>query len=139
MTTFFTLLLVTALAAVAIAFAWFDVSLGDGVGDRAYAPATVTDVSSRYELGIGNLKVDLSRLPSAQPVHVNAHLGIGELRITVPRDASVSVVSHVKAGQIDALDRHDDGTDARVVSGDGNKMSIDAEVGAGHLEIVRAS
>jgi phage shock protein PspC (stress-responsive transcriptional regulator) len=138
-TTFFALVLVAALAAVTIAFAWFDVSLGDGVGDRAYTPARVADVSGRYELGIGSLKVDLSRLPATQPVHVKAHLGIGDLKIIVPRSAAVSITSHVKAGQIDALDRHDDGTDATVTTGGGRDLRIDAAVGAGHLEIVRAA
>jgi phage shock protein PspC (stress-responsive transcriptional regulator) len=138
LTTFLALIVVTALAAVAVAFAWFNVSLGDGVGDRTYAPTAVADVSNRYELGVGNLRVDLSHLPTTQPVHVKARLGIGELRVIVPHDASVSVTSHVKAGSIDALQRHDDGTDARVTSNTGNTMTIDAQVGAGHIEVIRA-
>jgi phage shock protein PspC (stress-responsive transcriptional regulator) len=136
--TFLALIVVTALAAVAVAFAWFDVSLGDGVGDRTYAPTTVADVGHRYELGIGNLRIDLSHLPTTQPVHVKARLGIGELRVIVPHDASVSVTSHVKAGSIDALKRHDDGTDAQITSGAGKTMTIDAHVGGGHIEVVRA-
>jgi phage shock protein PspC (stress-responsive transcriptional regulator) len=132
------LIVVAVVAAVSVAFAWFNVSLGDGVGNHTYAPARVADVSSRYKLGIGDLRVDLSRLPAAQPVNVKARLGIGELRIIVPRAAAVSVISHVKAGSIDSLDRHDDGTDARVRSGIGAPMTIDAEVGAGHIEVVRA-
>ena len=132
------LIVVAVVAAVSVAFAWFNVSLGDGVGNHTYAPARVADVSDRYKLGIGDLRVDLSRLPAGQPVNVKARLGIGELRIIVPRAAAVSVVSHVKAGSIDSLDRHDDGTDARVRSGIGAPMTIDAEVGAGHIEVVRA-
>jgi phage shock protein PspC (stress-responsive transcriptional regulator) len=132
------LIVVAVVAAVSVAFAWFNVSLGDGVGNHTYVPARVADVSDRYKLGIGDLRVDLSRLPAGQPVDVNARLGIGELRIIVPRAAAVSVVSHVKAGSIDSLDRHDDGTDARVRSGIGAPMTIDAEVGAGHIEVVRA-
>jgi len=135
---FFALIAVTVLAAVAVAFAWFDVSLRDGVGDRTYAPTIAADAGNRYELGIGNLRVNLSRLSTTQPVHVKARLGIGELRIVVPHDAAVSVTSHVKAGSIDALKRHDDGTDAQVTSGSDSTMTIDARVGAGHIEVVRA-
>ena len=138
LTTFLALIVVAALSAVAVAFAWFDVSLGDGVGDRTYAPASITDVSKRYELGVGNLKVDLSHLATTKPVTVKAHVGIGELRVIVPQDASVYVTSHAKAGSIDALDRHDDGTDASVQSGTGGTMTIDARVGAGHIDVVRA-
>ena len=131
-------LVAAAIAAVSVAFAWFDVSLGDGVGTRTYAPTRVADVSDRYKLGIGDLRVDLSSLPATQPVHVKADLGIGELRIIVPHAAAVSVTSHAKAGSIDSLDRHDDGTDVRVNTGAGAPMTIDAKVGAGHIEVVRA-
>jgi phage shock protein PspC (stress-responsive transcriptional regulator) len=132
------LVAVAAAAAVVAAFAWFDVSLGDGVGDHTYAPATAAQVDRSYELGIGRLELDLSRLPTAEPVRVRAHVGIGELRIVVPRDASVAVTSHVKAGRIDALGTHDDGRNARVATGTGDRLTVDAEVGAGHVEVVRA-
>ena len=138
LTTILALVVVAAFTAVAVAFAWFDVSLGDGVGNRTYAPTRIADVSDRYKLGIGDLRVDLSSLPATEPVHVKAQLGIGELKIVVPRAASVSVTSHAKAGSIDSLDRHDDGTDVRVESGTGAPMTIDAAVGAGHIEVVRA-
>jgi phage shock protein PspC (stress-responsive transcriptional regulator) len=138
LTTILALLVVAAFTAVAVAFAWFDVSLGDGVGNRTYAPTRIADVSNRYKLGIGDLRVDLSSLPATAPVHVKAHLGIGELKIVVPHAARVSVTSHAKAGSIDSLDRHDDGTDVRVDTGTGEPMTIDAAVGAGHIEVVRA-
>ena len=128
-------LVASAAVAVAAAFAWFDVSLGDGVGDRAYAPATVAGVRPEYKLGIGNLKVDLSSL--RRPVDVKASVGIGELRIIVPQDVPVAVDAKVKAGSISALGREDDGKDARVVSGAGG-IHVTARVGAGHVDIVRA-
>ena len=137
-TTAVALFIVAAITSVVVAFAWFDVSLGDGVGDRTYAPARVADVSDRYKLGIGDLKVDLSSLPAATPKHVKVHLGIGEMKIIVPNGAEVSVASHAKVGSIDALNRHDDGSNARVDSGAGGRLTIDAEVGAGHIAVVRA-
>jgi len=39
------LIVVAAVAAVTVAFAWFDVSLGDGVGNHNYAPAQVSTVA----------------------------------------------------------------------------------------------
>src|SRR5262249_53132852 len=53
--------LTAAVVAVVTAFSWFDVSLSDGVGNHVYAPASVADVHPKYELGIGNLKIDLSQ------------------------------------------------------------------------------
>src|SRR5207237_8689711 len=97
-----------AVVAVVSAFAWFDVSLSDGVGDRTYAPAAAADVHPRYDLGVGDLTLDLSRVPTGKELHVEARVGIGELHVVVPRDASVAVDSHVKVGSISSLDQHDD-------------------------------
>ena len=130
-------LVATAAVAVAAAFAWFDVSLSDGVGDRSYAPASVADVQDRYELGIGELEVDLSAVEANRPLRVDASLGIGELRVIVPRDASVAVDAKVKAGSISSLGREDDGRNARVVTGDG-RLQVVARVGAGEIDVVRA-
>jgi phage shock protein PspC (stress-responsive transcriptional regulator) len=136
--TFFAVIVAIVVAAVSASFAWFNVSLGDGVGDRTETPAAIAEIPSRYELGIGSLRVDLSRLTTTRPVDVKANVGIGNLKIIVPADAAVSLESHVKAGQIDALGTHDDGRNARVTTGRG-AMRIDAEVGAGHIEVVRAA
>jgi phage shock protein PspC (stress-responsive transcriptional regulator) len=135
--TFLAVIIAVVVASVSAAFAWFDVSLGDGVGDRTETPAAISDVPSRYELGIGSLRVDLSHLPPTKPVDVKAHVGMGDLEIVVPPNATVALTTHVKAGRIDALGTHDDGRNASVESG-GGTMRIDAEVGAGHIEVVRA-
>jgi phage shock protein PspC (stress-responsive transcriptional regulator) len=132
-----TLLTVAVAVAIVTAFAWFDVSLGDGVGDRAYAPASASALQSSYHLGIGKLEVDLSRLDPAGSHRVEAHLGIGELRIVVPRDADVQVDAHASAGELFVLRGHDDGRDASVHVGTG-QFQIDAEVGAGRIDVVRA-
>jgi phage shock protein PspC (stress-responsive transcriptional regulator) len=130
--------LAAALVAVVAAFAWFDVSLGDGAGDRVYAPLSAADVRHDYNLGVGNLKVDLSRVPATSELHVHARVGIGELRVIVPRDASVVVDSHVKLGSISSLDHHGDGHNAHVLIGGGDKLYLDARVGAGRIDVVRA-
>jgi len=132
------LIVVAAVAAVTVAFAWFDVSLGDGVGNHNYAPAQVSTVAGGYHLGVGKLDLDLTRLPARTPANVKANVGIGELRITIPRTASATIAAHVKAGSIDALGRHEDGTNVRLVTGGGSRLKIDADVGAGHIEVVRA-
>jgi hypothetical protein len=125
-------------AAIAVAFAWFDVSLGDGVGDRTETPASVADLKPTYELGVGHLRVDLSAIgPVTKETRVRAKLGVGELRIIVPRDVPVAASAHAKAGEVYALDRHADGRNAEIETGSG-LLVVDADVGAGRIDIVRA-
>lgn len=130
-------LLTVALAtAVVAAFAWFNVSLSDGVGQRSYTPASAADVHSQYKLGIGELDLDLSNVAGSQ--RVRATVGIGDLRITVPRDTKVSVNAHAKAGDVKVLGREDSGRDARVTTPGGRGLVVDAKVGAGDIHVVRA-
>lgn len=136
LTTIFVVLVTATVAAVVIAFSAFDVSLGDGVGDRVYTPASPADVQRDYKLGIGDLEIDLSKLPAGSTAHVRADLGIGELRIVVPRDTAVVVNAHARVGELHVLGRRDDGRNARVVTGSG-ALRIDATVGAGRVDVVR--
>ncbi len=137
-TTVMAVVVATAVAAVVVAFAWFNVSLGDGVGKRTYAPTSVTSLSSGYDLGIGRLRIDLTKLPAGRPATVSARLGIGNLRIVLPRGVPATVSTHVKAGNLDVLGHHEDGTNIRSVVGSGSELTVVANVGAGRLEVVRA-
>jgi hypothetical protein len=130
---FLALVLVICIAAVSAAFAWFNVSLHDGVGTHTYVPTTA--VAKTYKLGIGKLTVDLTRAPRGS--HVKASLGIGDLRIVVPQGSSPTLDARTKAGSIDALGRHDDGSHAHLVIAGSNTLTVDARVGAGHIEVVR--
>lgn len=130
-------ILVTALVvAVAAAFAYFNVSFSDGVGDRAYTPATVSQVRPDYKLGIGNLVIDLSDIGPNATAHVAARVGIGHLRIIVPQNANVAVDARATAGDVHNLGKERSGRDVEVHSGTG-KLAIDAKVGAGRIDIVR--
>lgn len=131
---FVTLLSVAAAVAVVTAFSWFNVSLGDGVGNHTYQPAAA-DVRPSYKLGIGDLRLDLSRVTI--PAHVKASVGIGKLKVIVPQNATVSVDARAKAGDVNVFDRHDDGTNASIHTGNGD-LVLDAKVGAGRVDVVRA-
>lgn len=139
--TIVTALLVAALLATCIAlvaaFSWLDVDLGDGIGDTTYVPATASAIQSSYRLGIGDLRIDLSQVQPTASRRIDARLGIGELKIIVPHDASVRVDAHAKAGDVYVLRQHDDGRNARIRTGSG-QLVIDARVGAGRIDVVRA-
>jgi phage shock protein PspC (stress-responsive transcriptional regulator) len=134
-------LIVTAtilvVVAVSVAFAAFDVSIGDGVGDRAVAPANAQALEPVYELGVGKLQVDLSNVaPTAIPRNVHAKVGVGELCVVVP--AGTAVNAHVKFGAIHAFGRRYAGHDSRFHSGAGGSLVVNATVGAGRIDIVRS-
>jgi hypothetical protein len=131
-------IVVIVLVAVIVAFTWFDVSLSDGVGDRTYAPSSTADVRHDYKLGVGSLKLDLSRVSVDKELHVEARVAIGELRVIVPRGASAAVDARAKAGSVSVLGHHDDGRNARVRVTGGDKLFLDTRVGAGGVDIERA-
>ena len=135
-------LVVAALAAfvtaVVLAFSWFNVSLGDGVGNHVYAPSTAASVAPSYRLGVGNLRIDLSAIQPAKALHVNAKVGVGELRIVVPDGVPVQVYGHAKLGDVHVLQLEDSGRNAVVRTGAGGRYVIDARVGLGGIDVVRA-
>ncbi len=128
-----------AVALVVAAFSWFNVSLGDGVGDRSYTPASVSDLQPSYENGIGSLRLNLANIgPVTTETHIRARVEVGELRIIVPRDAAVSVNAHAKVGDLYVLNQHEGGRNIDVTGGSGGLLVIDANVGAGRIDVVRA-
>ena len=133
-----TLVVATFVTAIVTAFVWFDVSLNDGVGNRHYAPASAADVRGEYKLGVGQLKLDLSRVTLDKPVRVTVKVDVGDLRVIVPRKASVVVDSHAKLGDISSLGGHDHGSDAHVRVGQAGTLHLDTRVGAGNIDVVRA-
>ena len=128
--------LAVVVTAVVSAFAWFHVSLGDGVGDRVYTPASASALKPSYSLGVGNLRLDLSNVHG--PARVRARVGVGELRVVVPRRTNVAVNAHATAGDVRVFDQHDDGHNASITTGSGAELTVDASVGAGRIDVVRA-
>ncbi len=135
-----TALVVLALAAAAAFMAIFDVHLNHGVGDRTYQVASASELRSKYELGIGNLKLDLrnTQLP-AGTTHVVTRVDVGNLDVIVPAGVALHVNADTQAGVVDLfgakthgrdVDQHLQQTGARV-------LELDAHVGAGNLRVER--
>ena len=132
--------LAAAVTAVVLAFSWFNVSLGDGVGNHVYAPATAASIAPSYKLGVGKLRLDLSAIqPAAKELKVKAKVGVGELRIVVPVGVPVQVDAHAKLGDVHVLRLEDSGRNAAIKTGAGGGYVIDARVGLGQVDVVRAS
>jgi phage shock protein PspC (stress-responsive transcriptional regulator) len=131
--------LAAAVTAVVLAFSWFNVSLGDGVGNHVYAPSTAASIAQSYRLGVGELRLDLSAIqPTAKELHVKAKVGVGELRVVVPDGVPVQVDARAKLGDVHVLRLEDSGRNAAVKTGTGGGYVIDARVGLGKVDVVRA-
>jgi len=133
----------TAVGAVAIAFATLDVSPSDGVGDRTYHLASADAIDRKYELGIGDLLVDLGGvddLPAGETV-VRARIGFGNLHVVVPHGVALRYRAQVEWGDVDVLDEHVGGHNSAISgeAGGGDRiLVVDAEAAAGKITIERA-
>jgi phage shock protein PspC (stress-responsive transcriptional regulator) len=133
------LALVLPLGVVAAA----DLDLEGGIGDRSYRPATVGELRDTYEIGIGDLDVDLRDLDlPAGRTNVALDVGMGEAVVWVPEDACVTSDVQIGVGAADVFDRdqggvdvsHEDSAAARPGQ---SEVHIDADVGIGVIEVVR--
>jgi hypothetical protein len=121
-----------------------DVPLRGGIGDPTYHPRTVAAVDRDYSLAIGNLSVDLRDVDFAGTTRrVHAQLGIGQLNVTVPTGVRVVLDAHAGVGGVTAFGDSSHEccpTDVhRVRPGvpGGGTLHLDADVGAGHVDITR--
>ncbi len=118
------------------------VPLFSGIGERNVAPAALPDLHAKYELGIGRLTVDLSgiRLPRGE-TRLKTTVGIGDLLVLVPRDASVEIDGRAQAGRLDLLGREEHGAHLRQALldrvGSGRVLVLDAWVGLGRVTVER--
>lgn len=129
------------LIAAAVFAAAFHVHLGRGVGDRTYVASGVQDIHRNYNLGIGNMVVDLSnaQLPAGE-THVAARLDVGKLDVIVPKDVAVRINGDAQAGQLDFFGDIKDGRNVNAtVDQTGNRVLVlDVHVGAGAVRVTRA-
>ena len=126
------------------AFGLVDVPLQGGIGDPTHRPRSVGAIDHEYQLAIGNLSVDLRDVDFAGARrHVRVQVGIGQLNVTVPTGVRVVLDAHAGAGGVTAFGRSAHEccpTDVhRVSSGTsgGGVLYLDAEVGAGHVDVTR--
>lgn len=122
-----------------------DVPLRSGIGERSVGATGVADVDEVYELGIGELTVNLGDLDlDGRDVSTVVHVGIGQAVVVVPDDARVVVDWKVTAGEASILDgeRTGRGLEGEEVfpgrEGAGT-LRIDADVALGQLTIQRQS
>ncbi len=134
--------LALALSAGAVSAAGID--LDGGVGERDYRPASAVDLRDTYELGMGELIVDLRQTdlpPGDVPLAVD--VGVGEARVIVPEDVCVATDAEVGIGEVRSFDRRHGGVDVDVddlpsAAPDVTRLLVKADIGIGALRIGRS-
>jgi hypothetical protein len=102
---------VVLLAAVMISVPAQNYPVFDGIGERTWQPSTVAELRDTYDLGMGQLTIDLSQLAlePGDDITVESTIGIGQLEVEVPPDSTVSVIA-TGNGSASVFDRSSDGT-----------------------------
>ena len=119
-----------------------------GVGDRTWVPISAEGVRSSYDGGIGDIRLDLSRVDVsnlAQPIQTTLHAGIGDVDIVLPDDADVRVEVNHGLGDVRVLsdEAETDGVYPGQGSGswvgdDDPEIVLTIHAGVGDVEVSRA-
>jgi phage shock protein PspC (stress-responsive transcriptional regulator) len=132
------LALVLGIPAGAVAAA--DIKFDNSVGERTYTPTVAADIPAEgYKLGTGQLVVDLRQLPwkPGQTIAASAHLGMGQMIVSVP--SKVCVVGHAtgKAGELIVAGDVSQGIDPEVTQGsptsNAPRLDLDADIQLGQM------
>jgi phage shock protein PspC (stress-responsive transcriptional regulator) len=133
-------ILVLPIAAVS---AFLTVPLEGGVADEAFRPQNAAEVQPAYHLLGGRLRLDLTALrPGAGAVTLEASVGVGDLYVVVPPDATVQLSGTVQGGHLYLLGRDHEGTGladrvSEAGEGGGANLILDLDVGIGSLWVER--
>ena len=116
------------------------IDTADGVGEREYRPATAAALRDHYELGVGELVLDLRDVRLEGAHRVKLDVGIGRAVVLVHPSTCVSFDTRVGAGAVDAFGRDHGGIDVDYEDLNrprpaGGSLVIDGEVGLGQLAV----
>jgi len=118
------------------------IDAGNGIGEREYRPQRAADVREAYELGAGQLIVDLRNADLPAGDHdLKIDIGMGEAVVLVPRDVCVASRARIGIGAVDVFARHDTGgvdidwEELPTAPSGTARLVIDADVGLGVLAV----
>lgn len=107
-------------------------------------PTRAVDVRSTYEMGAGQIDLDLTRVEDLAALDgrtVTLENGMGQIRVQVPEDLDVTVVAEVNAGNVEILGREANGADAATQYTDPDDadpdLRLELDGSLGHLEVTR--
>ncbi len=119
------------------------------MGEARWNPLTATQVQPRYEVSLGNGRLDLSRLQFApgQPMTTSVAVGMGQTDVILPPNVDARVTCRAQVGNVDCLGRSDSGSfPAEVTAIDdgpdgpgGGLLFLDVNTGMGNVNVERRS
>lgn len=131
---------------VAVPAAFINVPLNGGFAEQVFRPETVGEIRSEYRLAGGEIQLDLTQLPAdGEPIGINASVGVGVLRVTIPEDARLELNARVGGGDLWLFGNRQTGTGLadRVERLDGVGrhfvMTLDIGIGAVVVETAPAT
>ena len=131
------------LTVLSVLAAAVDLPVVGGVGERDFAPSTASTLERRYELGVGELTLDLTSLDAstiAAPTDVEARVGIGRLVVKVPSGLAVRVEARSGLGNVIVFGDEQGGIDVQVTHEptEGSPVLVlEATVGIGEVSVDR--
>jgi hypothetical protein len=117
-----------------------DFPIGGGAGERTYRPPTAAALRSEYQLGVGELTLDLTALEGAIPPgeRTRVELGIGEVVVIVPEGLTVGIRASAGLGSVVVFDVEEGGFDVeQELLPDGAVFELEVSVGLGEVEVRR--
>jgi hypothetical protein len=112
-------------------------------GDRTFTVTDPAGLDDAYELGAGNLVLDLGALELSEAAEVTARVGMGELVVVVPEGLRLDGRARVGLGEVEVFGDATGGVAPTVDLGsvgpetDRSVLTLDLQVGMGQIEVRR--
>jgi len=114
-------------------------------GEINEAPTNAADVRSSYQMGAGQIRLDLTRVTNLEALDgetIHLETGVGQTRVIVPRNLDVTVFADLNAGDVRVFDREASGADASTQYTDPDdpdpNLRADIDGSLGQIEVTRA-
>lgn len=131
---------------LALAFSMIPAGPWNGVASYEEHPTVVNAVQPDYRVTAGDVHLDLRglRIADGPEVKTRAEVVLGDIRVTVPRDADVDVRCTAELGAVQCLGERQDGWHSQVEAHDqgkngpgGGHIVLDLKAGTGNVEVTR--
>ena len=113
-------------------------------GEIDEAPTSAADVLPSYQMGAGQILLDLTRVEDLTALDgrtIQLENGLGQTRVFVPEDLDVSVHAELNAGDVKIFDREANGADASTQYTDPDDLDPDVRLeidgSLGQVEVMR--
>jgi predicted membrane protein len=114
-----------------------------GIGERNIRITNQANLAEQYNVGLGELTLDLSDLSMTESAEIAATVGAGDLTIMLPPEIPVDIDAAAGAGEIDLFGEIDNGISVSdTYTSDGFDsadvtLTLELDVAAGNIKVER--